>query len=144
MGFPARMHPVLLYDGVCGLCNRAVQFTLQHDRQDVFRFAALQSALAERVLARHVETASDLNSVYVVSGIGEAGERLLGRSEAVIYLLRTLGGRWRVLASVYGLLPRWVRDKLYDMVARNRYRVFGKYEVCPVPEVGAREKFLDQ
>ena len=138
------MHPVLLYDGVCGLCNRTVQFTLRHDRRDVFRFAALQSELAERALQRHAETASDLNSVYLVLGIGEAGERLLGRSDAVIYLLRTLGGGWRALAGIYGLLPRWVRDVLYDLVARNRYRVFGKFETCPVPEAGVREKFLDR
>ena len=138
------MHPILLYDGVCGLCNRAVQFTLRHDHRDVFRFAALQSELAERVLARHGEAASDLNSVYVVLGIGEAGETLLGRSEAIIYLLRTLGGRWKALAAIYGVLPRRLRDWMYEMVARNRYRVFGKYETCPVPDVRVREKFLDQ
>jgi predicted DCC family thiol-disulfide oxidoreductase YuxK len=136
-------HPVLLYDGVCGLCNRAVQFTLRHDRGDVFRFAALQSELAGRVLARHGETASDLTSVYVVSDLGEAGERLLARSSAVIYLLQALGGRWRGLAALYGALPRRVRDGVYDWVARNRYGFFGKLEACPVPEAGARAKFLE-
>jgi len=138
------MHPILLYDGVCGLCNRVVQFTLRHDHRDVFRFAALQSELAERVLARHGKSASDLNTVYVVLGIGETGETVLARSEAVIYLLRTLGGWWKALAVIYGVLPRRVRDLMYEMVARNRYRVFGKYETCPVPDVRMREKFLDQ
>ena len=137
-----RDHPVLLYDGVCGLCNRVVQFTLRHDHRDVFRFAALQSELAERVLARHGEAASDLNSVYVVLGIRDAGEQLLARSEAVIYLFRTLGGGWKALAAIYGLLPRRVRDLLYNMVARNRYRVVGKHETCPVPDPEVREKFL--
>jgi predicted DCC family thiol-disulfide oxidoreductase YuxK len=137
-----RNHPVLLYDGVCGLCNRAVQFTLRHDHRDIFRFAALQSELAERVLARHGESASDLNSVYLVREIGKAGERLLARSDAVIYLLHTLGGRWRVLAGIYGVLPRWARDGLYDMVVRKRYRAFGRFETCPVPSPEVREKFL--
>jgi predicted DCC family thiol-disulfide oxidoreductase YuxK len=136
-------HPVLLYDGVCGLCNRVVQFTLRRDRKDVFRFTALQSGLAGRVLQGHGESALDLNSVYVVLEMGDALERLLMRSEAVIYLLRALGGRWRVLAVVYGILPGWMRDVLYDMVARNRYRMFGKLEACPVPEPWVRGKFLE-
>ena len=138
-----RTHPVLLYDGVCGLCNQVVQFTLRYDRRDVFRFAALQSELAARVLARHGESAKDLNSVYVVLDMEQAGERLLGRSDAVICLLRTLGGRLRAPAAVYGVLPRSVRDILYSLVARNRYRLFGKFETCPVPEPGVRAKFLE-
>jgi predicted DCC family thiol-disulfide oxidoreductase YuxK len=142
MELPRTMHPVLLYDGVCGLCNRFVEFTLRHDRRDVFRFAALQSELAGRVLGRHGESASDLNGVYVVLDLQEVEERLLRRSSAVIYLLRALGGRWRVLAEVYGVLPQRVRDVLYEWVARTRYRVFGKLEACPVPEAGVREKFL--
>jgi|SRR6516225_2420916 predicted DCC family thiol-disulfide oxidoreductase YuxK len=135
-------HPVMLYDGVCGLCNRAVQFTLRHDRRDVFRFASLQSELAGRVLGRHGESAKDLNSVYVVLDMQQAGERLLARSDAVIYLFRALGGRWRALAGMYGVLPGRMRDGLYDLVARNRYRMFGRLEVCPVPEPGMRGKFL--
>src|ERR1700752_3106118 len=127
----ATTHPVLLYDGGCGLCNRVVQFTLRHDRRDVFRFAALQSELAGRVLGRQGESASDLNSVYVVVDLEQAGERLRARSQAVIFLLRTLGGRWRVLAELYAVLPRRLRDWLYDLVARSRYRGFGKLETCP-------------
>jgi predicted DCC family thiol-disulfide oxidoreductase YuxK len=143
MELPGGAHPVLLYDGVCGLCNRVVQFTLRHDRKDVFRFAPLQSELAGRALARHGESAKDLNSVYVVLGMGQAQERLLGRSDAVIYLFRTLGGRWKALAAVYEILPRSARDVLYNLVARNRYRVFGKFEACPVPQAGVRRKFLE-
>jgi predicted DCC family thiol-disulfide oxidoreductase YuxK len=135
-------HPVLLYDGVCGLCNQVLQFTLRHDRKDVFRFAALQSEFAGQLLARHGEAASDLNSVYVVLDREGMGEHLLPRSEAVIFLLRALGGRWRVLAEMYAVLPRRLRDCLYQLLARNRYRVFGKLETCPVPGAGVREKFL--
>ena len=133
----------MLYDGVCGLCNRAVQFTLRHDRRDVFRFAALQSELATRVLQRHGERASDLDTVYVVLDLDQAHERLLARSDAVNFLLQTVGGRWKAMAVGYGFVPKRLRNALYDLVARTRYRVFGRLEACPVPEAGVREKFLE-
>jgi len=136
-------HPVLLYDGVCGLCNRLVRFTLRHDRKEVFRFAALQSELAERVLGRHGESAGDLNSVYLVLDLGQPSERLLARSEAVIYLLRVLGARWKMLGAMFGVLPRRMGDALYDLIARNRYQVFGKFETCPVLDAEVRGKFLE-
>ena len=135
-------HPVLLYDSVCGLCNRLVQFTLRHDRRRIFRFAPLQGELAQRLLTSHGAAVSPLDSVYVVVATRDEEEALLARSAAVIYLLRVLNGRWRVLAGVYGVLPRVARDMLYDFVARNRYRVFGKLKACPVPPPGLRERFL--
>src|SRR5258708_10420942 len=84
-------HPILLYDGACGLCNRMVQFVLRRDQEGVFRFAALQSGLAGRIVARHGIGAGELDTVYVVLNFEMPDERVLGRSDAVIFVLRHLG-----------------------------------------------------
>lgn len=140
---PSPPHPLLLYDGVCGLCNRLVQYVLKNDRKDEFRFASLQSEAAGRVLRRHDRYPASLDTVYIVVGFEESGERLLSRSEAVSYVLRQLGGANRVVGRFFRLLPLSVRDFLYDLVARYRYRIFGKHETCPVPDPQTRSKFVD-
>ena len=139
----ARGHPLVLYDGVCGLCNRTVQFVLRRDRADVFRFAALQSGLAARILARHGADATDLDTLYVVLNPEQADEGLLARSDAVLYILGGLGAVWRMIASVLKVVPRGLRDWVYGLVARYRYGVFGKYDTCPVPSAETRRKFLE-
>ena len=139
-------NPFLLYDGVCGLCNRGVQFVLRHDAKESFRFASLQSGLAQRVLARHGVEAGDLDTVYVVVNFdqdGEGNESLLARSDAAVFVLRELGGMWRVGAVVLGWLPRPVRAWGYGTIARNRYRIFGRHDTCPVPGERVRARFLD-
>jgi predicted DCC family thiol-disulfide oxidoreductase YuxK len=136
-------HPVLLYDGVCGLCNRLVQFTLRHDQRGTFRFASLQGPTAARILERHGQSPSDLDTFYVVTEFDKPGEHLRARSDAAIFVLRELGGRWRMLAVIGGALPKLLRDAAYNLVARNRYRVFGKFQACPLPDPKDRHKFLD-
>jgi predicted DCC family thiol-disulfide oxidoreductase YuxK len=115
---------------------------LKHDRRDYFRFAALQSDLASEVLQRHDRDARDLDTVYVVVDYAQPTESLLARSDAILFLLKHLGGVWK-LAALGKILPRTMRDGLYGLVARNRYRVFGKYESCMLPEAKHRAKFLD-
>jgi len=136
-------NPVILYDGVCGLCNRLVQFVLKHDSQDRFRFASLQSDFAARILRRHGAAPEDLDTVYVVSDHALPGERLASRSDAAVVVLRELGGVWNVLALALRLLPEWLRKWGYDIVAQNRYPIFGKYDACPLPNKKDRGKFLD-
>jgi predicted DCC family thiol-disulfide oxidoreductase YuxK len=116
---------------------------LQHDKRDYFRFAALQSELASTTLQRHNRDAHDLDTVYVVVEYAEPAERLLARSDAILFLLKHLGGIWK-LATLGKVLPRPLRDWLYGLVARNRYRVFGKSESCMLPDPKQRAKFLDQ
>ena len=135
-------NPIVLYDGVCGLCNRLVQFLLKRDRRDRLRFASLQSDFAARILRRHGADAHDLDTVYVVVDHEQPGERLLSRSDAILSLGRQLGGIWS-LAVLGKVLPRSLRDWLYKFVGRNRYRVFGKYDSCMLPEGRYRRKFLD-
>jgi predicted DCC family thiol-disulfide oxidoreductase YuxK len=135
--------PILLYDGVCGLCNRFVGFILKHDHHDHFRFAALQSPFAHAILERHGLNPDALDTVYLVLDFGEPTEHLLARNEAAIAVLKELGGFWLFWANILDLLPERFRDWRYAVVARNRYRFFGKYETCPRPREKDRHKFLD-
>jgi len=144
-------HPIILYDGVCGLCNRLNQFVLRRDSDAIFRFASLQSPFAARILTRHGANPQDLDTVYVVvnhdltnydlAKVTHADERLLPRSDAIIFVLKKLGGLWKVLAILLQLLP--LRDAAYRLVARNRYRVFGRSETCMLPSPEYRNRFLD-
>lgn len=135
-------NPVVLYDGVCGLCNRLNQFILKRDIHDRFRFASLQSEFAASLLKRHGADAKDLNTVYVALENGQPGERLLSRSDAIIYVLTQLPGIWK-LAIAGRVVPKVLRDGLYKAVARNRYRVFGKHDSCMLPDPKHRHKFLE-
>jgi predicted DCC family thiol-disulfide oxidoreductase YuxK len=135
-------NPIVLYDGVCGLCNRLVQFILKHDYVDRFRFASLQSDFSAQILTRHAMNPHDLDTVYVVRNYGLPDEALLARSDAILFMTKELGGIWS-LAGVGRVLPKALRDFMYKLVARNRYKVFGKHESCMLPEPKHRAKFLD-
>jgi predicted DCC family thiol-disulfide oxidoreductase YuxK len=136
-------HPILLYDGVCGLCNRLVQFILRRDRNAVFRFASLQSALAASILARHGANPSTLDTVYAVVNYELPDEYLLSRSDAAIFVLKQLPGLWRAAALLVQLVPKFLRDAAYNVIARNRYAIFGRSEICPLPSEEDRTRFLD-
>lgn len=133
---------IVLYDGVCGLCNRLNQFLLKRDSHDRFRFASLQSNFAKELLERHAIDALDLDTVHVVIGYGRPGEKVLSRSDAIIHALSQIGGVWGLFAAGK-VLPRSLRDGLYKLVATNRYRFFGKYDVCLMPEERFKHKFFN-
>jgi predicted DCC family thiol-disulfide oxidoreductase YuxK len=134
--------PIVLYDGVCGLCNRLNQFLLKRDHRDRLRFASLQSDFAKSLLGHHGLDAGDLDTVYVTLDHGLLTERVLARSDAIVHVLGELGGVWKLSAAAK-ILPRFIRDAIYNLVAGNRYRVFGKYETCMLPEPKHRSKFLE-
>lgn len=136
-------HPILLYDGVCGVCNRLVQFILGRDRNAIFRFASLQSPFASRILTRHGASPTDLDTVYVVLNHELPDEALLSRSAAAVFVLQRLGKFWRASAFLLRLLPRFLRDALYNALARHRYRLFGRHATCPLPNAQDRVRFLD-
>ena len=136
-------HLIVFYDGVCGLCNRLVQFLLKRDRNDRLRFASLQSEFATKVLTRHGIDPSDLDTLHIVENYEQPSERVLNRSDAVLRATGELGGLWSLAAIVGSIVPRPLRDLFYKFVARNRYRVFGKSETCMLPEPRHRAKFLD-
>jgi len=126
----------VLFDGVCNLCNGAVLFVIDRDPRGVFRFAALQSDEARRLLAAHGRRAPDLSSILLL----EAG-RVYERSTAALRIARRLTGLWPLLYA-FVAVPRPLRDAVYDWVARNRYRWFGRQEACRVPTPELRERFL--
>ena len=136
-------NPIILYDGICGLCNRLNQFVLKRDRNDRFRFTALQSEFASKVLERHGVSPQVLDTVYLLLNYSQPDERLVARSDAAVLILGELGGVWRALAGMMQLLPRWFRNKAYNLIARNRYQLFGKYQTCQIPDERYRGKFLD-
>jgi predicted DCC family thiol-disulfide oxidoreductase YuxK len=134
--------PILFYDGVCGLCDRTVQFVLRHDRRGRFRFAALQSAGARRMLARYERDPDRLDTMYLLLDPGAPTERLLDRSDGILGVLEQLGGAWRLSAAARAV-PRFLRDRAYDLVARHRYRWFGRHDHCALPPPSMRARFLD-
>jgi len=135
-------NPIVLYDGVCGLCNRLVQFLLKRDKTDQLRYAALQSDFAVKVLNRHGLNPKDFDTVHVVLNYEQPDERVLARSDAILEVVKRLGGIWK-LTSIGKIIPKPMRDLLYNFVATNRYRVFEKFETCMLPEPRHRAKFLD-
>lgn len=133
--------PVLLYDGVCGVCNGAVRTILRFDRQGTLRFAALDSDFARDVIARHPRLAG-LDSVVFVRNAGGPGETVSTESAALLQVADYLGGFWR-LATAARVMPAFIRDRLYAAFAAVRYRVGGKYDTCPIPGPEVRGRFLD-
>lgn len=133
--------PVLLYDGVCGVCNSAVRTILRFDRRRTLRFAALDSNLAREVSARHHQLEGADSAVYV-RNLGRPDETVDVKSAALLQVARYLGGWWRLALAAY-LIPRAVRDWLYDGFAAFRYRVGGRYDTCPIPTAEERNRFLD-
>jgi len=138
---PAGEAHVVLYDGLCGVCNRFNRFVLDRDPDGRFAFAALQSDTARRLLAPHGASPDDLDTLWVIAREG-GGERALSRSEAVFFVLRELGGPWRAVAWLR-VLPRPLCDLGYRVFARLRYRVLGRHETCPLPRPGEAARFLD-
>jgi predicted DCC family thiol-disulfide oxidoreductase YuxK len=128
--------PIILFDGHCNLCSGWVRFVLAREGRTSFRFASLQSAAGARLLAAHGLPA-DLQTVVLI----EEG-RAFDRSTAVARMLRRLRSPWPALGLLIRLLPRPLRDRAYGMVARNRYRWFGRQEACLLPTPAQRERFL--
>jgi predicted DCC family thiol-disulfide oxidoreductase YuxK len=133
---------IVFYDGVCGLCNRLNAFLIPRDRHRTLRFAPLQGELARRTLTSHQRDPSDLDTVYVIAEWQTPRERVLERSRAILHTLDQLGGGWKLLARVGAIVPLTLADAGYRVVARNRYRMFGRFDSCPVPPPDWRDRFV--
>lgn len=136
------MSHLVLYDGVCGLCDHFVQFLLRIDRHDQLRFAALQGPIGTRILSEAGRASTSLSTVLVVADHETPSQRLLDRSDAALFAIASAGGAYRV-AGAFRIVPRFIRDTVYDLIARWRYRIFGRFDACPIPKPGTRAKFLD-
>ena len=126
--------PIILFDGVCNLCNQSVQFVIRHDPKSRFRFAALQSSTGELLLEKHQLNKEELLSVILVVD-GKAYDR----SRAALEIARRLNGLWPLM-YVFVIVPPFIRNFVYDWISRNRYRWFGRTDECmiPTPELKAR------
>ena len=134
---PALSNAVVLFDGVCNLCNHSVQFILQRDPHGYFRFASLQSPVAQHLLRTHGLSPNRLESVILI----EAG-RAYSHSDAALRIASHLGSAWPALGVLW-IVPRFVRDGIYNWIAANRYRWFGKREECMLPTPELRQRFLE-
>lgn len=133
--------PVLLYDGSCGLCAASVQLILRNERLNTLRFAPLEGTYAATVKARHPELAGVNSMVWVEPAAGRAPESVLVRSTAALRVAGYLGGLWRMI-GLGRLLPRPLRDAVYDVVATHRHR-FGGADQCYLPPPEVRARFLE-
>lgn len=128
--------PVLFFDGVCGLCNRFVDFVLKHDRRGRIFLAPLQGDTAAAALPENV--LHELDTVVFLEG-----NQWQIRSSAIVRIFWKLGGIWSVLGTLLWIIPKPIRDLAYRVIATNRYRLFGKHETCRMPTPGERARFLD-
>jgi predicted DCC family thiol-disulfide oxidoreductase YuxK len=133
---------LVLYDGVCGLCSSLLQFLLTHDRRGVFAFASLQSATGRAVVEGLGGDPSDLTSFYVLPNYRTRHSRIFARSKAALFVAGELGWPWKA-AVIARVLPSALSDRAYSVIARNRYRVFGRFEQCLPPRKEFRGRFVE-
>lgn len=129
-------YEVILFDGVCNLCNNSVDFVIQRDKKNRFKFGALQDPSTKKLLKDYF-----INSEYLDSLVLISGNQVYYKSSAALQIAKNLGGFWSVW---YGLkiVPKFIRDPIYDWIAANRYKLFGKKETCRLPSPEEKEKFL--
>ena len=129
-------NPIILFDGVCNLCNGAVQMVIRHDKKKLFRFASLQSDAGQSLLAKYHLPANNFNSFVLVEN-----DRAYTSSTAALQVARQLSGPLKLL---YGfiIVPPFIRNAVYGLIAKNRYRWFGKRESCMLPTPDLQNRFL--
>ena len=128
--------PILLFDGVCNLCNRLVIFIIRRDKDARIKFAALQSETGKNFLMQCNLSGESIDSIVYIEGTS-----CFLKSSAVLHLLKSIGGAWSLLHG-FIVIPKFIRDFFYDLVAKNRYRIFGRSEKCMIPSAEIIERFL--
>ena len=130
-------HPILLFDGVCNLCDGSVQLIVERDRDSIFRFAPLQSSAGQALLEKHGLSKTDLDSMVLI-----VAEKCFRRSDAALEIASRLPEPWNSL-RLFRIVPRFIRNAVYNLIARYRYRWFGEKDSCMVPTEDLRRRFLD-
>lgn len=133
---PLPSAPVILFDGVCNFCNGSVNFVIRNDAQRRFRFAPLQSEAGQQLLKTYGLSQQDFDSFVLVDG-----GKVYKKSSAALRVMNSLPWYWKPL-QVFRIVPRFIRDAVYDFIARHRYKWFGKKEVCMIPTPAVRSLFL--
>jgi predicted DCC family thiol-disulfide oxidoreductase YuxK len=127
---------LILFDGVCNFCNSSINFVIDHDPEKHFKFAPLQSEIGQSILAQFNKNINDFDSVILLKD-----NKLYQKSEAALEIAKHLSGAWKYL-SIFGVLPTFFLNFFYDIIAKNRYKIFGKSETCRMPTPELRERFL--
>jgi len=130
-------HHIILFDGVCNFCNYWVNFIIDRDKDDIFRFAALQSEAGQKLLNKFNLKAEDFNTFILIEG-----EIYFTKSTAALMIARKLNFPFKVL-YYFIFTPKFLRDLIYSLIATNRYKFFGKRDICRIPSENEKEKFLD-
>jgi predicted DCC family thiol-disulfide oxidoreductase YuxK len=128
---------IILFDGVCNLCNSLVHFVIKNDKKDLFRFVAIQSELGQEILGYIGIDSKNIDSIVLY----EPGVAYYYKSEAALEIAKNLGGLFS-LGTIFRIIPTGIRNHLYDYVARNRYQWYGKKESCLLPTAELKAKFL--
>jgi len=131
-------HKIILFDGVCNLCNRSVQHIIKRDKNDLFRFASLQSEIGLKLVSERRIDTSKVDSIILI----EPGVAYFIKADAAIEIAKEIGGLWTVF-SLFQWVPASIRNIVYDLVAKYRYRWFGKMDQCMIPTPELKGKFLD-
>jgi predicted DCC family thiol-disulfide oxidoreductase YuxK len=129
-------YELILFDGVCNFCNASINFVIDHDPEKHFKFAALQSDIGQEILTKFNKNTKDFDSVILLKG-----NQLYQKSEAALEITKHLSGFWKYL-SIFGILPTFFLNFFYDIIAKNRYKIFGKADSCRMPTPELRERFL--
>ena len=129
--------PIILFDGVCNLCNGAVQFIIRHDKKNTFMFTSLQSETGQKLLAQYNLPLDELNSFILIEN-----NKAYTRSTGALKVAKKLNGIFPMLYS-FIIIPKILRDSIYDLVARNRYKWFGKKDECMIPTPQLKARFLN-
>lgn len=130
-------HTIILFDGICKLCNGSVQYVIKHDPEGIFKFAAFQSNAGQRILQQQNLPENPFNSFLLI----EQGQ-VFTKSTAALRVAKKLNGPTKLL-YIFIIIPAFIRNFVYDLIAKNRYRWFGKKESCMAPTPGLLERFLN-
>ncbi len=131
-----RQHKIIVFDGVCNLCNGSVRFILQHERSPEFKFASVQSETGKELLS-WCGLPADYKQAVILIDHGE----IYSGSTAALKIGKTLSIPWSLLAQIGSIVPRFIRDWVYDQIAKHRYQWFGKRDVCMVPTIALQDRF---
>ena len=129
-------HKIILFDGVCNLCNGAVTYIIKRDKKNVFKFAALQSEIGQELTSKFNIDTSKVDSIILIDG-----EKHYEKSSAALRIAKYLSGAYPLLFG-FMVVPKFIRNAVYDYIARNRYKWFGKKESCMIPTAKLKDKFL--
>lgn len=129
--------PIIFFDGVCNLCNSSVNYFIKRDKKNILKFASLQSDAAKQILLQFGVEKVDLKSIIVLNN-----NKLYLESSAIIEILKQLGGIYKIF-TIFWIIPKPIRDFLYQIIAKNRYRWFGKKESCMIPTPELKNKFIE-